>query len=364
MGDRRVHWGWVWVTVLVHAPWVCVARNPTEEKRPNGDTKLALPDPTGGPRLATIAGASAEGLTPDQVAARVATLEERGRDASSGLAKSEFFLAAANLILSRELEPICTDRFLKIARTDAAAKTAQARSSLDRVDSLIGEARAALEAGAERSAELTRQADALTAFATAIRAYLELEADPDPTRTPRRAASGLSGWLEHDNPKIAAAAAFWQACLRSLEPAPASALAVLDPSSADPTPDGPRYGFFSRLLRCRLLAQRGSESLALGLLMQIEERVNEWFKVEADRLDAFRTIAWTQLRILQGWHDRLAEPTQAEERTWCDERMKRVQDEWLPKIGEATVLRLMDAVPLIVTAPADPAPADPPPVNP
>jgi hypothetical protein len=153
--------------------------------------------------------------------------------------------------------------------------------------------------------------------------------------------------MEDDNPQIAAAAEFWQACLRAMEPDTTPALDILDRAIVDLSTDAPRFGFFSRLLRCRLVAARGGPAAALALLMQVEERANGWFKTELDRASAMRSCAWIRLRILQDWHDRLDATSQDDERAWCRSRIDTLRTERFSNASGATLLRLNQAIPII-----------------
>ncbi|MFH1110176.1 MAG: hypothetical protein V1790_13425 [Planctomycetota bacterium] len=347
---------------------------------PGGDLP---PDRTPEVRLSALPGFADEGAFVESVTSRVAELQQQAADADDPQRKAAFLLAAANLILAEQLEPACTRRFFQL--DPAPQKPVLSREgddalavapALARSDVLIAEAEASLRPSAEhdpsdenpptteprghsfaaQDKELHRTVETLKAFAQALRAYLTAEADADPARTARRAASGLSVLLEDDNPQVAAAAAFWQACLRAMDPDPTPALAVLDPAVIDPPPDSLRFGFFSRLLRCRVLAAGGGSAAALALLLQVEERANDWFKAEAERADAVRACAWLRLRILQDWRDRLDSTSQVDERTWCSSQMETLRAQRFSDARSPTVMRLSQAIPIIARPPGPIAP--------
>jgi hypothetical protein len=326
-------------------------------------------------RLAPLPGSAADAAFLESVASRVAELQQQAAETADPERKAGFLLAAANLILAEELEPPCSRKFLQLNKPQQSDDAFAAAAALDRVEALIVEAETILRTQQEHSPDdnppLTDQAKdlnrivvTLKAFAQALRAYLVTEADVDPARAARRAASGLSVIVEDDNPPIAAAATCWQAYLRAMEPDPSPALEILDPAIVDPPTDAPRFGFFSRLLRCRLLSARGGSATALALLMQVEERADDWFKVDSERADAMRSCAWLRLRILQDWHDRLDSTLQADERAWCKSRIDTLRAERFSDASGATILRLNQAIPIIARPPgpsATPPDGTPPP---
>ena len=326
-------------------------------------------DPAPEIRLSALTGFADDRAFLESVTSRIAEFQQQAADADDPQRKAAFLLAAANLILAEQLEPACTRRFFQLDPRPQKDDALAVAPALAGSDVLIAEAEASLRPPAEHDAadedaptidrrdhELHRTVETLKAFAQAIRAYLTAEADADPARTARRAASGLSVLLEDDNPQVAAAAAFWQACLRATDPDPTPALAVLDPAVIDPPPGSLRFGFFSRLLRCRVLAARGGSAAALALLLQVEERANDWFKAEAERADAVRACAWLRLRILQDWHDRLDATSQIDERTWCSSQMETLRAQRFSDARSPTVMRLSQAIPIIAQPPGPIAP--------
>jgi len=339
------------------------------EAGPRAPGNDAPRDPAPEIRLSALTGFADDRAFLESVTSRIAEFQQQAADADDPQRKAALLLAAANLILAEQLEPACTRRFFQLDPLPQEDDALAVAPALARSDVLIAEAEASLRPPAEHDAadedaptidrrdhELHRTVETLKAFAQAIRAYLTAEADADPARTARRAASGLSVLLEDDNPQVAAAAAFWQACLRATDPDPTPALAVLDPAVIDPPPGSLRFGFFSRLLRCRVLAARGGSAAALALLLQVEERANDWFKAEAERADAVRACAWLRLRILQDWHDRLDSTSQVDERTWCSSQMETLRALRFSDARSPTVMRLSQAIPIIARPPGPIAP--------
>jgi len=336
------------------------AWSPTLAKPPSANPEMATAvepaafPPLPQPKLSPLEGAD-EAENRRKVAARISELGDAVAKADGPLAKAEHSLALANLILARELEAVCTARFLRITRDNDAEEGGAARAAATRAATLIDDARAALTAAetpeapdeaAARQRELHQHAQTLAAFAGALAAYLQLD-NTDAAHSPRRAASDLSPLLEDADADVANAAAFWRACLRAMDADPEAALSALDPVVSDLPTEGARYAFFSRLLRCRLLTARGAESTSLALLMQVEERVNDWFKAESDRQEAMRTIAFVQMQVLRSWHDRLP-PEQSQERSWCAGRVARLRDDYFAAPDSAPVMRLGEAIPILV----------------
>lgn len=276
--------------------------------------------------------------------------------------QADLLLAAANLILSRELEGPCTLALLGAGDSDAES-TAATTGAFDRCDGLIERAAKLVEAEREgagaRNAWLDaakRKLDALQSFSAVLRAYLE-PAGPKEGAAGRRVWSKLSPLLEDEDRGVSSAAALWQACLRSREQDAERAMLVLEPALADPREGSMPYAFFARLTRCRLLADRGGYAAAAALLMQIEERCPDWFPDRDRQQEAHRAVRLAELSVLRQWHDHLKTPEQDEERQWCAERMKSVGDE---NADEARVLRLSPVVPIVAAPPApdaDPKPA-------
>jgi hypothetical protein len=192
--------------------------------------------------------------------------------------------------------------------------------------------------------------DALQAFADALRGYLLAGTESDPNKAARRAASRVSVLLEDSNPQVVASAALWYASLRGREADREAALSVLDVPLSDPRPQAMPHAFFTRLLRCRLLAEQGGYAAALALLMQIEEQCERWFVEESDRANARRAAIWVEIEVLGAWYDRLSDPAQSVERQWCAERMAALSADGFGS-GPATVLRLTLAVPLLALPP-------------
>ncbi len=361
----------IFTLVLVSASWAAAQQEAGQEsikKSPNGERN------TSEIHLAPHPGFSDDASVLASVAARVTDLKQQSKEATDPQRSAELLLAAANLVLAEEMEPACSRKFFQLDDPTPKEKEIRIAAALAGVDEMIlaavrlvqptkPDATAEIEKPStdEQAKNLNRDAVTLKAFAQALRAYLLREGtEADPSRSSRRAASGLSVLVEDDNPQIAAAAGFWQAALRAMESDPTPALDILEPVTNDIHQEAPRFGFFSRLLRCRLVAARGGAAAALALVLQVEERTSDWFKADADQAEAMRACAWLRLQILKDWYEKLDSTAQTEEREWCRSQIDRLRANQFSDSSASTVLRLKQAIPMIVRVPE---PKDMPPTG-
>ncbi len=321
-----------------------------------GKTAVQPPDrPT--VRLSQRPGFDDDDAYVQSVAAQVTSLLKEAGQASEPRLLVAAELDAANRILSHLLEPACAMNFLGIPTELRDA--ARVRQELDRIETLLDQAQE------ERESEIAdgsspswsrlakNRSTTLRAFAHALRTVLLPGQGDDAKRATRRAASALSPLLEDKRPQVAAAATFWQACLRRMESDSARARAVLAPALADPQPGTLPYAFYARLLRCRITAERGGYATAIALLIQIEERCNDWFDADAERADAIRTAQWIQLEVLSNWFRALDPASRPAERQWCADRMESLSTEVFGEDSD-TLYRLGNAVPLLDPIPVEP----------
>lgn len=301
---------------------LAVAQAPTAETpEHNRPLHPQIPDV----RLRLLDGASSESEFVSSVSNRVAALlaESQGQsDAVRAMGR----LAAANLILARQMAPVCSRSLLAVPNANDATR---AQDALARARTLLDEAKALIDAADVghddppvwiRSAEIRHQT--LSSFATAFDAIFVSADHPDRARTLRRAASKLWPLTEDDDPEIAIAARMWQAFLRSYEDDVNPAIETLDLALAKPEEKTRRLAFMSALLRCRLLARQGGYALSLALTNIIEERYDEWFTNADDRGDALRTTTLIELAILSDWFEAVEGQGRDDERRWCAQRMK------------------------------------------
>ena len=285
----------------------------------------------------------------------LAAQAETGQDAMS---RAELYLAAANLVLAHELEPQVSRVLLGLeVSNEASEKSREAQDALNRMETLLSkteqllsESKDAAEREAERNRAILSRAEQVRAFADAVRAFLNLDDSEDGRRRSRRAASRLAVLLEHSDPATATSAILWQALLRSRESDCGPAIAMLDHALADLPRQAQREAFHARLLRCKLVARQGGFAAAIALLIQMDERCEQWFNDPGDRSDAIRTAAWVQMQILRDWSDRLKDETQATTRKWCSDRLDTVATSSFSESG-STLLRLKKTAPISALVP-------------
>ncbi len=310
--------------------------------------------------LGPIPGFDDEAAWQRSVAKAVDESVERATNAVMPTEKADHLLSAVSLILGQQLEPACTRSLLDLPAADNAHPE-ESRSLLVRAEKLITQAADALTGEDSQLGERevapnnapTRRLDVLRSFFRAIQAFLADPGDSATASDRRRAASALAPLLEDGDKRIAASARLWQAALRSTEDDPAAALYILEPVLADLAADTLPYSFHARLLRCRLIGDRGSFAEALAFLTLIEDRLDDWFTDAADRDRAIRTVALVKAGVMHKWYSRLSPGDHADERAWCVNEARKIVDHYLS--GNAPILRLLPAVPTV----DDPAPPEP-----
>lgn len=334
---------WTWMVVGVASAWVPTWAGETgavEEPL----APFVMPAPVLGPADRTIE----NGARLTAVRAQIEADLQAAKASEDPVARAEALLQAANRTVSFLVEPFVSDWFLRIERENAQAEQSEARAAMDQAQALIAEANTALEKSpADSTSELRRRAARLDALTAAIRLATGLSTSTDQAKDIRQAISRISPLLESSEPAVAGAAAFWRACVLSMETDPKAALEGMELAVAEISKDAIRYGFYKRLLRCRLMAANKGEAAALALLNQIEERIDEWFGVEADRLDAIRTVGLVKLQTISAWRQRLDEKAEADERAWCLKEMNRIRGERFGGGEGEPVVRLGEAVPLL-----------------
>jgi len=265
-------------------------------------------------------------------------------------------LASANVLLAERIEPLCSRRLLAIPEEDGFRPDPWI-AAIDRVDQLLNEARGLLGSLSDRTdlpegwlAPIQRHQETLAAFSSGLRAYLFSDETDQGRRMKQEAASALSPLLEHADPAVREAATLWQAHLRLALGDLERAASLLPKALSDPPADRLPYGFYVRLLDCRIAAQRGWSATALSLLMQVEERCDHWFSEQALRERASVTAQYERLLVLQDWYERLDSKTQERERTWCAAQMRSLLNESFRE-GSTEVMRLARAIPIVIGPP-------------
>lgn len=305
-------------------------------------------------KLAPIAKFASDALYLQSVSADVIELQRQAEAAQDPGTQVEFLLAAANVILAYEVEPDCTRAVLHLPPPTDAPKV---EGSLENAGHLLKQSQSILDSEKGKADGLTQelrayfsQLEQLQAFHHAIAVYLaEGQSEDDATKA-RQASSRLSVLLEDGDERVVAAATLWHALLRSRHSDPERAARMLPLALSRPPQKSLQFGFYARLLRCRLLAKRGSYAVALGLLSQLEEKSREWFVLGADQDNAFRAITVTTFQVLDQWRAQLGDSEEVRQRDWCVDKMQWHLDRRLEG-DKRFVLRLRPAVPIIAAAP-------------
>ena len=306
-------------------------------------------------------------------------------DSSSPARAVEYELAAANLILTRETEPFASRYLLGLGdHVGPAVRTTDAQDEVS-IRSTLASARERLDAAAdvlERSEQVgsaTRTTGApedvgaavrttngaereryratletLQAFATALEAVWGGGGDEAALQARRFGVAALAVLLEHERKDVASAATLWQAVLYRRMGRADKAFQLLPPATARVEREARTWELYSRLLRCRLLADGGGYAAAASLLMQIEERVLEWFGTDDARFEAAHAAMFVRLQLLEQWHDSLNPSTEPDEIDWCTRVIERIRKALSAEHGEVPLLRLEHTIPLIAPMPEVP----------
>ncbi len=337
------------------------ASQTTETKKPAEPPQLMWPEM----HLTPITGFDDDDAYRTSIEERAADLHRRATKAPDARQRVDLLLAAANLTLAHYLEPDCTMVFLVLRQDPTPDIRSRTSAALDRADKFLSLAEESLEGltapdkpPPDWMEEAGHRLATLRIFAGVLRAFFSSGDDPDGVPAARRAASRLSPLLEDKDRTVVAAATFWQGCLRGMGGNPERVLSILEPALSDPPRDSMPYGFFARLLRCRLVARGGGSVAALAILLQIEERCYDWMTSDAERDQAVRAAEAVRLGIMFDWHARL-DADAAEERAWCVKRANELIKRRFADLN-SHVLRLAPAIPLVAPIPDEPGPQEPP----
>lgn len=257
--------------------------------------------------------------------------------------------ARANDLLARQIEPAASRWLLGLALPGDGERVLngvrQARMLLAEAQADAGDPAAVGVAGRD-------DVEALEAFARAIEDVFAAGEDHADAAERDDAAIQLAVLLEDDRAEVANAARLWRAALfRRLERHD-RVLALLPEPLAGLSAEGQRFDFYGRLLRIRSIADQGGYATACTLLLQIEDKCDEWFPATENAVDARRAAVAVRAGILRQWADALDPATQPEERDWCLRAIERARTAACPDTESCPVLPLETAVPVLVRPPA------------
>jgi hypothetical protein len=280
-------------------------------------------------------------------------------------AEVEHRLAAANWILARRTEPQVTRLLLGIeSPTDLASlrsSVADARLQLEACRRLLDNRANNDEShptGAQEPQSGPAEApsreglrslhDELSAFAEALAVVWSSDDGDDHITQVRRCASALGVLLEDERPGVAPAAAMYQALLYRRADRLDRALAVLDLATKPLPRGGQAWAFFSRLLRCRVLAHQGRHALAWSLLLKLEERALEWFEAAGQGEQAARAARLVRLEVAGLWQQQLARAGLTAEAAWCQSAAERIRQAMSESPQPPAVIRIRLAIPFLL----------------
>jgi hypothetical protein len=278
-------------------------------------------------------------------------------------------LAAANWILTYQIEPVASRWFLGLATTGeidrAAAAVRQAREHLDRIKRTPEkqDESTSTRPAAPPDTEASAQCETLDVFARSILAAWSRNASDGKEEDPDVAAAKLALLLEDERPDVAGAARLWRAALFAETGRRDRAMALLSRPLAPLAPDALRFDFYSRLYRCHCVADRGGNAVATALLLEIEAQAEEWFLEAEIQQEAARAAAAVRSHVLQDWCDSLVDPDRDAERQWCISALERIRTRTCEDAEPCKILRLGQAVPLLVDLPERPDHTSSPPAT-
>jgi hypothetical protein len=258
---------------------------------------------------------------------------------------------AANWMLGPQMAGPATRLVLGIsnAQDPEAVRTllAAARAELSAADAALQAWKGDETADARRPSQANVQL--LRSFASAMAAaWPTADADSAVAQAAlSEAGLELVDALEDKRPDVVAAAVLWQGVLHSAAGRGQRALDALPPALSAPDTKS-TFGFFPRLLRCRLLgAAPGNRATALALTARVEASCENWLDSEATAKGrAAATLVRRQ--ILEAWASEQRSAGASARAAWCDEQIKKL-DESLAFTGEPVrVLALPGGAPEVV----------------
>ncbi|MCH8963335.1 MAG: hypothetical protein IIB58_00120 [Planctomycetes bacterium] len=252
-----------------------------------------------------------------------------------------------NWTLAVRCEPHLTRLLLGIAEApDIAALRSLSEGAL-------GNLAAARERWPEDLGEQLEDLELITNFGRAVSLLARAKLGrPDQKRT-EKVANELAIWMDDDRREIADAAVLWHCALHHEIGNTARALKTL-PLPLTPI-NGSTTELYLRVLRCSILSDSGSPSLALALILRMEERLEQWIPDPATRQAALCTLTWFRFRIAK------SHPPEG------DGLYKEIWQDWLARAqttledpdAPCRLIRLIGAIPLLLAKPEPASGASP-----
>lgn len=297
-------------------------------------------------------------VAPEVAAARVDRLRELAERAADVQSRVTLRLACANLILSAQIEPPLTRYLLRIAPADAAGELAPScdaalqvlNEAEELIDSLTPAEREQAWVDESRHVLRTLRIVADGARALALAEQLSLTA-----RERGEVRAMIAILMEHADEHVKAVATLLDLGLRTPDDDRQRLLRRLPMALEPPLSAQLPHGFFLRLERCRLVAERGAHATAVAMLLQLEERSHQWFDDDRQEVAA-GTAALVRLQVLEAWNASLDSAGGTEsERQWCQSQADQLRSTLDSSDAGWTVLRLRRVIPLLAEIPAEAA---------
>lgn len=281
----------------------------------------------------------------------ISGLTRRSKSASDPISRVRLLLGLANFRLARQAEPALTRlalgdgsaeglRRIATIATTARKEIARATEQLDH----IRKTPAVGKGAAKDRKSLTKAAVRLGALAGAMHA---LGTGKDAATI----AQGIESLTKTRGLGLLSSARLLKALLMRRAGLTEKALAELPPA-LDPPKQLP-HGFFTRLLRCRLLADRGSFAIATALALRVDVHCDEWFD-ESRLPEAKAAVSLLRVELARRWADKLdgdkLAKHAAHRRSIADRISKGLAGD------DVRVYRLVLAVPILVKPPTPPKP--------
>jgi len=302
------------------------------------------------------------------MAQRTQVLSEAAERWEDALQRIELRLAAVNWMLAAECEPAMSRYLQRLDtesdRSEVEQLTQRCLAELAAAREAIARHRTDVEADSEAAAKMGSSIDVLAAFAEALRVCVETADAGQFHEDVRQAIRALSPYVESERVDVASAAELWQAVLYRRADRLDRALRLLPFTGEAIRGDAVRYDFFAKLLRCEYVREGGAYSTAWAMLLDLEERAQDWFSSAAARGQAAQSAVWGRVRICAHWPQASSEPDSTAK--WCESATERLRATHFGGGSGEGLLRLDYAVPLIVEIrdPGELIPAESPTLGP
>ncbi len=335
-------------TATMHpASMTAAATRPTTRQHAAIDYQLA---PRGYPDKITTERAYAKWIDD-----KLAELTRRAKDPRESSTRVQLLLSLANLRLARQAEPAVTRLILGDESTTTRKRlgdiTAAALADIDQATTLLvqlAKSPPPNKAAAKQRSRCTQAAEQLTAFSKCLNS-LARETDT------ANALASVAPLTKSKRPELASVARLFQAVLMRQGGQIDQALDLL-PTALSPPKQLP-HDFFARLVRCRLLADRGGHAIATTLTLQMDVQAENWF--DKSRLpEARRAIGLLRIGLAERWAKQLQRDKLTEHATRRHKIAQGIRND-LFSGKDGTVYRLMLAVPILIEPPLPPPPPPP-----